>query len=262
MGSGSGLLPVFLDPHSSSLAKGSRKIKSVSAYGDSYFEYLLKAYLLNGNRSYLSAWKDAMQEMRASLIHESKDGWLYVAADSTKPQEMEELGCFVGGMLALGAHLVEKGDAETWWLPVAERLTHTCYEMYRSSPSGIAPESVSFYSGTMRPQTKENRLRPETLESLYYLYIVTGDEKYKSWSWDIFSAIVKHTKVKFGFAAVSDVTRVPVVLRDSEETFMGAETLKYAYLAQQVCQPLPLDKFVFTTEAHPLPVLRGELLPR
>jgi mannosyl-oligosaccharide alpha-1,2-mannosidase len=259
--SGRGLLPVFLDPRSSSLADGVGEIKSVSAFADSHFEYLLKAYLLNGNRSYLSAWKVAMRDMRATLIHESKDGWLYVASDSTNPMYMEELGCFVGGMLALGAHSVDKGDAETWWLPVAERITHTCYETYRSSPSGIAPETVSFSSGAMQPENKENRLRPETLESLYYLYIVTGDKKYKSWSWNIFNAIVKHTKVKFGFAAVSDVTRVPVTLRDSEETFMGAETLKYAYLIQQICEPLPLDKFVFTTEAHPLPVLRGDVLP-
>ena len=35
-----------------------------------------------------------------------------------------------------------------------------------------------------------------------------------------------------------------------------AETLKYYYLLFLDEDPLPLDKIVFTTEAHPLPVFK------
>ena len=41
------------------------------------------------------------------------------------------------------------------------------------------------------------------------------------------------------------------------ESFWPAETLKYAYLLLDTSTPelLPLDQFVFNTEAHPLPIL-------
>merc|ERR1712217_826443 len=118
---------------------------------------------------------------------------------------------------------------------------------------GLAPESVSFAGGRMVVRDGGYRLRPETIESLFYLYRVTGNRTYQDWSWNIFQSIDKHTRTKYGFAAAMDVTRVPVALVDSEETFMGAETLKYAFLTQLDCVLLPLDQVVFNTEAHPFP---------
>ena len=51
--------------------------------------------------------------------------------------------------------------------------------------------------------------------------------------------------------------QVPPVLRDKMESFWPAETLKYLYLLLDESQPelLPLDQFVFNTEAHPLPII-------
>jgi len=49
---------------------------------------------------------------------------------------------------------------------------------------------------------------------------------------------------------------VPPPQRDKMESFWPAETLKYLYLLLDDSSPelLPLDQFVFNTEAHPLPV--------
>ncbi len=44
---------------------------------------------------------------------------------------------------------------------------------------------------------------------------------------------------------------------DVQQSFFIAETLKYLYLLFSEDSILPLDKWVFNTEAHPLPVLRG-----
>ena len=44
---------------------------------------------------------------------------------------------------------------------------------------------------------------------------------------------------------------------DVQQSFFIAETLKYLYLLFSDDSILPLDKWVFNTEAHPLPVLRG-----
>ena len=49
--------------------------------------------------------------------------------------------------------------------------------------------------------------------------------------------------------------RVPPPKRDKMETFFLGETLKYLYLLfGDDPSVLPLDQWVFNTEAHPLPV--------
>ncbi len=58
-----------------------------------------------------------------------------------------------------------------------------------------------------------------------------------------------------GYCSVQNAKKVPVVHRDMQESFFLGETLKYLYLLLADDQTiLPLDKWVFNTEAHPLPV--------
>ena len=95
--------------------------------------------------------------------------------------------------------------------------------------------------------------RPETVESLFYLYRATKDPVYRQWGWKIFSAFEKHTKLAEGYASISDVLTPKYT--DKMETFYLAETLKYLYLLfSDDVSVLSLDDFVFNTEAHPLPV--------
>lgn len=170
---------------------------------------------------------------------------------------MEHLSCFVGGMLALASQYIPTEEVEEWWLPTGVEITRTCYEMYHNSPSGLAPEVVSFDQNGMQPIDAHYKLRPETLESLFYLYRITGNETYRDWSWDIFQAINNKTKTTYGFATVQNVLERSPTLEDKEETFMGAETLKYALLTQLPSTAMSLDKFVFNTEAHPLPAAKA-----
>ena len=64
---------------------------------------------------------------------------LYNANGHFKPN-MDHLACFVPGMLALG-YLHGFPEAH---LEVARNLTHTCYELYHQSPSGLSPDEVTF----------------------------------------------------------------------------------------------------------------------
>lgn len=57
-----------------------------------------------------------------------------------------------------------------------------------------------------------------------------------------------------GYTSLDDVTEVPPHRRDKMETFFLGETLKYLYLLFGDDSVIPLDKFVFNTEAHPLPI--------
>lgn len=263
MGLGRPLAPMFLNVDSKSFAGGT---VSMAAYSDSYFEYLLKMYVLTGKREriYLDTWKAAMAEMRDVLIRKSPDGFTYVSNSGESGMKgsgetrMDHLSCFMGGNLALGSYLIPEKDAESWWLPTAHEITKTCYELYRRSPTGLTPEVNSFAGSSPMPLERQYRLRPETLESIYYMYRVTGDETYRDWSWNIFKAIDKVARVRYGFAKVQNTQIAPKPpLEDSQETFMGAETLKYALLIHLPAEVLPLDKFVFNTEAHPFPVFNS-----
>ena len=55
---------------------------------------------------------------------------------------MDHLACFVPGMLALG-YLHGFPEAH---LEAAKNLTHTCYELYHQSPSGLRPDEVIFHT--------------------------------------------------------------------------------------------------------------------
>lgn len=109
-------------------------------------------------------------------------------------------------------------------------------------------------------------LRPETIESLFYLHRITANRTYVEWGWQIFESIERHARIDDrqggGYASLSDV-RIDAggaasltKHRDSMETFFLAETLKYLYLLfeDDARQTLPLNRYLFNTEAHLLPI--------
>ena len=125
-----------------------------------------------------------------------------------------------------------------------------------------------------------NLQRPETVESLMYLYRITGDETYRHWGWEMFKNFVKHTAVIEedhsppsetesassgtsataappsrirAFTCLSDANSIPPVQRDDMESFWLAETLKYFYLLFSDREFIPLETTVFNTEAHIFP---------
>lgn len=63
-------------------------------------------------------------------------------------------------------------------------------------------------------------LRPETVESLFIAYRLTGDNIYREHGWKIFQAIEKHARVSTGgYATVINVDDNPASLEDKMETF-------------------------------------------
>ena len=47
----------------------------------------------------------------------------------------------------------------------------------------------------------------QTLESLYLLWRITGEARWRDYGWNIFEAIEKQTKTPFGYTSVGDVER-------------------------------------------------------
>ncbi|PKY30756.1 glycoside hydrolase [Rhizophagus irregularis] len=96
-------------------------------------------------------------------------------------------------------------------------------------------------------------LRPETVESLFILYRVTGDKSYQEKGWKIWKAIEKWCKTESAYSGLYNVaSNKEIVQNNNMESFFLAETLKYLYLLFSTPDVISLDDYVFNTEAHPL----------
>ncbi|KAI9480876.1 MAG: glycosyl hydrolase family 47-domain-containing protein [Benjaminiella poitrasii] len=124
---------------------------------------------------------------------------------------------------------------------------------YQLPPVRDRPESLYFGD-------KRYILRPETVESLFILYRMTGDQKYQEYGWEIYEAIEKWCKTESAYATIRNVdtnlilhndTDIDFNQIDSMESFLFAETFKYLYLLFSPPEIISLDKFIFNTEAHP-----------
>ncbi|XP_035232820.1 ER degradation-enhancing alpha-mannosidase-like protein 3, partial [Stegodyphus dumicola] len=100
----------------------------------------------------------------------------------------------------------------------------------------------------------QHPLRPEFVESTYFLYKATNDPYYLEVGKKVLNSLQKHARVPCGFAAVKDVRTGSH--EDRMDSFVLAETLKYLYLlfANKEELTVEVDDFVFTTEAHLLPL--------
>ena len=54
--------------------------------------------------------------------------------------------------------------------------------------------------------TSWNILRPETVESLFYLWRLTGNKTYQEWGWNIFQAFEKNSRIESGYVGLKDVS--------------------------------------------------------
>lgn len=126
--------------------------------------------------------------------------------------------------------------------PVPEGRFFPPFSSYRKNPKGVSNVNTRYL------------LRPETLESMWYLYRITGDKKWQDHAWEIFQAINKHCRTESSFSGLDNVDLDPPRHNDNLESFFFAETLKYLALIFSPTDTLSLDKWVFNTEAHPLKV--------
>ncbi|KAK3117182.1 hypothetical protein LTR53_001686 [Teratosphaeriaceae sp. CCFEE 6253] len=93
-------------------------------------------------------------------------------------------------------------------------------------------------------------LRPEAIESVFYLYRITADQHWRDVGWRMFLAIDEYTRAQYGNAAIDDVTKSAPELKDTMESFWLAETLKYFWLLFSDADVGSLDDWVLNTEAH------------
>lgn len=275
-----GMWPIGIDVRTPDLMSGTQF--GLGAMADSAYEYLPKMYQLLAGVGEAATQYHRMYEwaMRTTIEHtlfrpmvEDKADILVTTGfdNGRKGNNGQHLVCFAGGMLALGGRLT-KNDTH---VEVGQKLTDGCVWAYDNAPLGIMPEiydmpacpglSACDYTQQTGSSPFSNVadgryiLRPEAIESVFYMYRITGDVRYQDRAWDMFRAIEKHSKTEFGNAALRSVMNDPAEKEDSMESFWMSETLKYFYLVFSEPDVISLDEWVFNTEAHPFRVPRSGL---
>jgi mannosidase alpha-like ER degradation enhancer 2 len=211
----------------------------ISAEIDSYYEYLLKCAILFDDSDCLKMWQESIRAINKYNADEVRGELWYGHADMNTGQRTASiygaLDAFFPAILALS------GDLER-----AKKLQDSGFKMWTAH--NIEPEEFDYQ--TMRVSSPAYPLRPEIIESTYYLHHYTNDEKYLQMGKIFFEDFVKHCKTDAAYAGLKNV--VTKEKSDSMQSFLFAETFKYYYLLFAPPQILDFKKVVFNTEAHPI----------
>jgi len=211
----------------------------ISGLIDSYYEYLLKGWLLFGDKDCKRMWKASIKALNKYVADDASNGLWYATVDMNTGARLAQhygaLDAFFPAVLALS------GDMKR-----AKRLQESSYTMWTTF--GIEPEELDY--STMKVTSRGYPLRPEIIESAFTLYRLTKDPRYLQMGRTFFDSLVKYCKTDAGYAALRNVETKEK--RDNMESFFLAETLKYLYLLYAPPETIDLNKIVFNTEAHPI----------
>jgi len=213
----------------------------ISARIDSYYEYLLKSWLMFRDNDLKKMWEISINAINKYLPEQVESGFWYGRVDMhtgerTRPY-FGALDAFFPAVLALGGDLAR-----------AEKLQESCYKMWMLH--GIEPELINY--STMEVLIEGYVLRPENIESAYYLYHYTRDSKYLAMAKEYFESLVKYCRNDVAFSHLRSVKTKERL--DAMQSFFLAETLKYCYLILAPEETLDFHKIIFNTEAHPLKI--------
>lgn len=216
------------------------------APSDSYYEYLIKAYIYDQKRyaSYLEPWQLAAD---STIRYIGSNPWGYTNwtllpswSGQALQRSMDSLSWFAGGNFILGGMVTKNQTLVNYGLSIAD----TAGAIYAMTATGLGPEYVTWRTecdpkeeqcddprASITFSDTHFKLRPEVLETWYYAYRATRDPKYREWSWSAFQAINKYCRTSSGFSAIGNVDAKNGGSKlDMQESFVFAEVLKYIYL--------------------------------
>jgi ER degradation enhancer, mannosidase alpha-like 2 len=184
-------------------------------------------------------WRESVRALNDRLVDEAPSGLWYGQVDmdtgARTATEFGALHAFLPAVLALG------GD-----LRRARSLQDSCLKMW--SLHEIEPEVLDYK--TMKVTSPGYQLRPEIIESAYYLYRYTKDVCYPEMGRIFFESIVRHCRAGGGYTVLKSV--LTKEKGDLMPSYFLAETMKYLYLLFAPDSTLNFQRVVFNTEAHPL----------
>ncbi|CAM6113553.1 unnamed protein product [Calypogeia fissa] len=212
---------------------------------DSFYEYLLKAYLLFGDEEDLYIFKEAY---KAVMVYLYNDPWYLEVNMNTAVivwPVFNSLQAFWPGLQVLA------GDVEP-----AVRTHKAFFAVWKKY--GFTPEGFNLATSSVQPGQRSYPLRPELIESTYFLYKATRDPMYLDVGRDIVASLQYGAKCRCGYCHITDVESH--VQDDHMESFFLAETVKYLYLlfdlaagGENIVEKGPYN-YIFNTEGHLFPI--------
>ncbi|KAI5649349.1 hypothetical protein M9H77_35354 [Catharanthus roseus] len=211
---------------------------------DSFYEYLLKAYLLFGDEEYLFIFQEAY---KAAMRYLFNDPW-YVEVNMNSAGLVwplfNSLQAFWPGLQVLA------GDIDP-----AIRTHAAFFSVWKKY--GFTPEGFNLATFNVQRGQKSYPLRPELIESTYWLYKATRNPRYLDAGRDMLASLQYGARCTCGYCHISDVESH--VQEDHMESFFLAETVKYLWLLfdlaagpDNLIETGPY-KYIFSTEGHLLP---------
>ena len=213
----------------------------ISGYIDSYYEYLWKAWILFGDKDFKTAFETHNAAIKKYLLVPTANGTFMRHVDMTTGKQTATLygalDAFYAGLCAYA------GDIKT-----GAEIQKANYYMW--THYNMEPEEFDFAADKVT--SGYYILRPENLESTWYLYHLTGKSEYLEMGKRMVTDILANCRTDEAFASIKDVRSLEKY--NAMESFFFAETLKYAYLIFAPQTTIDLKKTVFNTEAHPLKI--------
>jgi mannosidase alpha-like ER degradation enhancer 2 len=261
----------------------------ISGAIDSYYEYLLKCAILFNDPDCRRMWSESIAAINKYLADQIRAGLPVEFMPKRKRPlpPVEILGLWYGhadmntgvrtattyGALDafFPAVLALSGDPER-----ARRLQISSFKMW--SLNGIEPEEFDYKKNEVVHAGYP--LRPEIVESTYYLYhyaeiskskgfrratrpsssaqvpplngsaVKLDPNHYQQMGDTMWRDFVKYCRTDEGYAALKSV--ITKEKSDSMQSFLFAETFKYFYLLFAPPKTLDFDRVIFNTEAHPM----------
>ena len=138
--------------------------------------------------------------------------------------KMEDLACFSGGMFSLGALDVKDDRKRNYFFQLGANITDTCHESYRRTATRIGPEAFYFTeveeAVAVNNMEKYYILRPEVIESYFYLWRLTHDQRFRDYAWSAAQAIARHCRTANGFSGIRNTSDIHSAKDDVQQIFV------------------------------------------
>ena len=210
---------------------------------DSLYEYFAKAYVLFADDDmwsmFLTLYDGVLEHLRHDLT------W-YVEAEMhtarVHRRQFSSLQAFWPGLQTMVGDILPAGKTLNSFMEVWNDF-------------GGVPEDFDFVRwAPLRGGTHPSYpLRPELVESVYYMHLATRHDSWLLAGRDIVDALQSHSRVECGYAAVGDVSTHRKT--DVMPSYFTGELCKYLYLLfAGDGHWINAGNWVLTTEAHPFRV--------
>ena len=266
-----------------------RWTESVSGIGsnsDSFYEYLLKSYILFDRPEYFRMFTDAY----AGVKHHMQIGDYFVDVDmfsgKLRDTRIENLQAFWPGLEAMigftdSSASILNSLYDIWldigvlpedlhigpWNPGrTNKLLHSEFQKKQGvlplPNEGTNKAHAVLEKGMQAQPAMRYLLRPELIESTYHQYRSTNDRSWLTAGAWFLKSVEENCRSECGYASITSAAHDPMLRDDEMPSYFLSETCKYLYLLFDEDNFVHDMPYIFSTEAHPFSVSQLKKLTR